>query len=73
MKKFEKDLRDGKFAHAHMTNWLAEESHKLVSIMNPSEIKFLKESYPEIIMLASKYGSKNELRSQFDNDPIVID
>ena len=73
MKKFEKDLRDGNFAHAHTLAWLAEESHKLVSVMNPSQINFLKGSYPEILLLASKYGSKNELRSSFDNDPIVVD
>jgi hypothetical protein len=63
---FKNDLVDNNFSKAFNLDHIAKEIHTLVSTINPHEIMYLKRDHPEFIMIASKYGTANDLRDCFD-------
>jgi hypothetical protein len=65
---FETQVKENFKRHGFEINNLASECHKLISKMNSENVSNVKKHYPELLLLAQKFGEAEDLRSVFEQN-----
>ena len=65
---FERQVKENFKRHGFEINILGSECHKLISKMNAENVSNVKKHYPELLLLAQKFGEAEDLRSVFEQN-----